>query len=202
MDQHVKTKSDSGSLPEGLTLRALRPTDAEQYHALLQLPAVVDGNPHVPFETLAQTRESIGKIEPTTIAMVATVGDTLVGMAQLSPMKGRRAHAGSFSISVHDAWHGRGIGRRLMVELLDLADNWLGLRRLELNVFADNRAALALYHKFGFEIEVRQRGAVLRRGVLIDSFMMARFHEAAPLMSAPATSPLKADATQSNGTQP
>nr|WP_176057886.1 GNAT family N-acetyltransferase [Paraburkholderia sp. BCC1876] len=202
MDQHSKTKSDSESLPEGLTLRALRPTDSEQYHALLQLPAVVDGNPHVPFESLAQTRESISKIDPTTIAMVATVGDTLVGSAQLSPMKGRRAHVGSFSLCVHDAWHGRGIGRRLMVELLDLADNWLGLRRLELNVFADNRAALALYHKFGFEIEARQRGVVLRRGVLIDSLIMARFQEPAPLMSGPAASALKADATHSNGAKP
>lgn len=201
MDQHSKTKSNSESLPEGLTLRALRPTDSEQYHALMQLPAVVDGNPHVPFETLAQTRESIGKIEPTTIAMVATVGDTLVGSAQLSPMKGRRAHVGSFSICVHDAWHGRGIGNRLMVELLDLADNWLGLRRLELNVFADNRAALALYHKFGFEIEAHQRGAVLRRGVLIDSLIMARFQEPAPLMSGPDASALKADATRSNASE-
>jgi putative acetyltransferase len=73
-----------------------------------------------------------------------------------------------------------------MAELIDLADNWLGLRRLELHVFTDNDPALALYRKFGFEIEVHQRGAVLRRGALIDCYFMARLREPAPWMS-PAT---------------
>lgn len=184
MDQHLKTKSKSESLPEGLTLRALRVADAEQYHAMQQLPAFVGGNPHVPFETLAHTREYIEKLEPGTIALVAVAGDMLVGAAQLSPFKGRRSHAGSLSMGVHDDWHRRGIGNVLMAELLDLADNWLGLRRVELNVFADNHAALALYRQFGFEIEARRRGAVLRGGVLIDCYFMARLCEPAPLMPA------------------
>lgn len=185
MDQNLKTKSEPESLPEGLTLRALHVADAEQFHALQQLPVVVNGNPHVPFETLARTREYIEKLEPGKVALVATVGDTLVGQAELSPLQARRAHAGSIGICVHDAWHRRGIGNVLMTELLDLADNWLGLRRVELHVFADNHAALALYRKFGFEIEARQRGAVLRRGLLIDCYFMARLLEPAPLMSAP-----------------
>ena len=92
---------------------------------------------------------------------------------------------GPIGIGVHDAWHRRGIGNALMTELLDLADNWLGLRRVELHVFADNHAALALYRKFGFEIEAHQRGAVLRRGVLIDCYFMARLREAAPWTSTP-----------------
>lgn len=186
MDQQLKTKSKTESLPEGLALRALRPADAEQYHALLQLPSVVEGNPLMPFGTLAVTREYIDKLEPGKMAIVATAGDTLVGAAELSPFKGRRSHAGSLSVCVHDAWQRRGIGRVLMAELLDLADNWLGLRRVELNVFAENQAALALYRKFGFEIEARQRGAVLRRGVLIDCYVMARLREPVPLMSGPA----------------
>lgn len=185
MNQEIRTKSNSGSLPEGLTLRALRVADAEQYHALLQLPAVVNGNPHVPFQTIASTREYLEELAAPEIAIAAMVGDTLVGQAELTPFKGRRAHAASLGIGVHDAWHRRGIGNALMTELIDLADNWLGLRRLELFVFADNHAAFALYRKFGFEIEVHQRGAVLRRGVLIDCYFMARLREPAPLMSAP-----------------
>ncbi|AXE92960.1 GNAT family N-acetyltransferase [Paraburkholderia sp. 22099] len=182
MDQHLETEKPE-STPEGLTLRALRPADAEQFHAMQQLPAVVNGNPHAPFRTLASTREYLEKLEPTEIAIAAIIGDTLVGEAELTPLKGRRSHAGSIGIGVHDAWHRRGIGNALMTELLDLADNWLGLRRVELHVFADNHAALALYRKFGFEIEARQRGAVLRRGVLIDCYFMARLRDAAPLMS-------------------
>lgn len=193
MDQHIKTKSKPESLPEGLTLRALRAADAEQFHAMQQLPVVVNGNPHVPFETLASTREYIEKLEPSEIVIAAVIGDTLVGEAELTPLKGRRSHAGSISICVHDGWHRRGIGHVLMTELLDLADKWLGLRRVELHVFADNHAALALYRKFGFEIEAHQRGAVLRRGVLIDCYFMARLREPAPLAVAPSAPNIAAE---------
>jgi putative acetyltransferase len=193
MDRQIKTKSNPESLPEGLTLRALRVADTEQFHALLQLPAAMNGNPQLPFRTIASTREYLEKLEAPEIAIAATVGDTLVGSASLRPFKGRRAHAASLGIGVHDAWQRRGIGYALMAELLDLADNWLGLRRVELHVYTDNHAALALYRKFGFEIEAHQRGAVLRRGVLIDCFFMARLREPAPWMSPPSAAHLAAE---------
>ncbi|CAE6837243.1 L-amino acid N-acetyltransferase AaaT [Paraburkholderia haematera] len=193
MNQDIKTKTESESLPEGLTLRALRVGDAEQFHAMGQLPVVMNGNPHMPFRTLASTREYLEKLEPSEIVIAAMVGDTLVGEAELTPFKGRRAHAASLGIGVHDAWHRRGIGNALMTELLDLADNWLGLRRVELDVFADNHAALALYRKFGFELEAHQRGAVLRRGVLIDCYFMARLREPAPLQSTPSATHFAAE---------
>lgn len=193
MDRYENTKPEPESLPEGLTLRTLRVADTEQYHALHELPVVVNGNPHVPFRPIASTREYIEKLAPPEIAFVATIGDTLVGAAELTPFKGRRAHAASLGLGVHDAWHRRGIGRALMAELIDLADNWLGLRRLELHVFTDNHAALALYRKFGFEIEAHQRGAALRRGVLIDCYFMARLREAAPWMSPPSATHLAAE---------
>lgn len=185
MDRQEKTQAKSGSLPEGLTLRALRVADTEQFHAMQQLPGVMNGNPHMPYRPVASTRDYLEKLEPAEIVIAATVGDTLVGEAELTRFKGRRAHAGSLGIGVHDAWQRRGIGRALMAELIDLADNWLGLRRLELHVFSDNEPALALYRKFGFEIEAHQRGAVLRRGVLIDCYFMARLRDAAPWMSPP-----------------
>ncbi len=40
-----------------------------------------------------------------------------------------------------------------MSEILDLADTWLMLVRIELGVFTDNEKAIKLYEKFGFEIE-------------------------------------------------
>ncbi len=38
-----------------------------------------------------------------------------------------------------------------MSEILDLADNWLMLVRIELGVFTDNEKAIKLYEKFGFK---------------------------------------------------
>ena len=44
-----------------------------------------------------------------------------------------------------------GVGTTLMETLLDLADHWLMLVRVELEVFADNEQAIRLYEKLGFE---------------------------------------------------
>lgn len=44
----------------------------------------------------------------------------------------------------------QGIGRAMLEKVLDLADNWLMLVRLELTVFADNERAVHLYESLGF----------------------------------------------------
>lgn len=67
---------------------------------------------------------------------------------------------------------------------LDLADNWLGLRRIELHVHADNERAIALYRKFGFEAEGTHRAYAIRNGVYVDSLSMARLIEGPRIKSA------------------
>jgi putative acetyltransferase len=57
---------------------------------------------------------------------------------------------------------------------------WIGILRLELTVYTDNAAALALYRRFGFAIEGRHRGYALRDGVLADVYAMARIHPSPP----------------------
>ena len=54
---------------------------------------------------------------------------------------------------VRDDWQGKGVGTAMMQAVIDLADRWLNLTRIELTVFTDNEPAIALYRKFGFEIE-------------------------------------------------
>ncbi len=61
-----------------------------------------------------------------------------------------------------------------MEAALDLADNWLDLVRLELTVYADNAAGIALYEKFGFVIEGTQRLFAFRNGEYVDAYSMAR----------------------------
>jgi putative acetyltransferase len=57
---------------------------------------------------------------------------------------------------------------------VDLADNWLNLRRLELEVYTDNEAAIRLYERFGFEREGTLRQYAYRNGRYVDSYLMAR----------------------------
>jgi putative acetyltransferase len=80
----------------------------------------------------------------------------------------------SIGIAVRSDWHGKGVGRALMQALVDLADNWLPVTRLELDVYTDNERAIRLYREFGFEIEGTHRAYALRDGKYVDSHAMAR----------------------------
>ena len=77
-------------------------------------------------------------------------------------------------MAVHDEWKGKGIGSALMKAVIEMADNWLNLKRLELEVYTDNTAAIKLYEKFGFEIEGTLRKHAFRAGKYVDSYAMAR----------------------------
>jgi putative acetyltransferase len=65
---------------------------------------------------------------------------------------------------------------------IDLADKWLNLTRLELEVYTDNEAAIQLYKRFGFELEGTLRQDAFRDGQYVDSYKMARLR---PSNSAP-----------------
>ncbi|RQN38814.1 GNAT family N-acetyltransferase [Paraburkholderia tropica] len=170
-----------------LVLRGIRERDAEQLHALIYAPSMAHGDPQTPFRTLESTREWIAKRTPQLIMIGAWMGEELVGEGQVQVGRMRRAHVAEIGVGVHGDWQRRGVGSRLMAEMLDLADNWLGLRRLELKVFVDNEGAIALYRKFGFEIEGRLRGNMLRDGAYIDSFLMGRLREPLPYIDSEAS---------------
>ena len=61
-------------------------------------------------------------------------------------------HAGRLGIGMLAEARGRGLGRRLMTEAIEAA--WLrGMERIELEVFASNTRAIALYEALGFRRE-------------------------------------------------
>ena len=86
----------------------------------------------------------------------------------------RMKHAATLMIAVHPDAHGRGIGKAMLAEMLNQADNWLNLVRLDLEVHKDNEAAIALYQKLGFEIEGEKRFSVFKDGKLSNLLLMAR----------------------------
>jgi len=77
-------------------------------------------------------------------------------------------------MAVRDDWQGMGVGTHLLRTALDLADNWLNLTRVELTVYTDNAAGIALYEKFGFETEGTHRRYAFRDGGFVDAYSMAR----------------------------
>ena len=58
----------------------------------------------------------------------------------------------------------RGLGRKILEELMRIAFNELGAHRLFLDVFEDNARARHLYESLGFVYEGKMREAALRNG--------------------------------------
>lgn len=69
------------------------------------------------------------------------------------------------------------VGGRLLAAAIDLAENWLNITRLELTVFVDNAAAIALYEKHGFRIEGESPEFALRVGEYVAVYHMARLRK-------------------------
>jgi len=83
-------------------------------------------------------------------------------------------------MAVRDDWQGKGVGSALMRAAVDLADKWLNLSRLELDVYTDNEPAIRLYKKFGFGVEGTLMNFAFRDGQYVNAFLMARLRQANP----------------------
>jgi acetyltransferase len=70
-----------------------------------------------------------------------------------------------FALVVADGWQGRGLGRRLMEQLIAVA-RARGLRRMIGHVLAENRGMIALAQKLGFVIGESGEGPSVRRAML------------------------------------
>lgn len=171
--QHPRPQDDPGR-PVAV-VRRVKPDDYEALYDLYSQPGVIRGTLQMPFPSMEVWRERASGHTSGFYNLVATIDERPVGQLGLQvPANPRRAHTGSIGMAVHDAWQGRGVGSALMTAALDLADRWLNLSRIELQVFVDNEPALRLYRRTGFEVEGRLVAFALRDGTLADVFAMAR----------------------------
>jgi ribosomal protein S18 acetylase RimI-like enzyme len=107
------------------------------------------------------------------VQLVALVGERVVGWCDIR--RGRLesfAHGGTLGMGVAADYRGQGIGKGLLSAALEAA-RAKGLERVQLDVFASNAAAIALYRAAGFREEGRRvRGRKLD-GVYDDVLLMA-----------------------------
>lgn len=86
--------------------------------------------------------------------VVARAGDRIVGFAGVWLMVDE-AHVTTFG--VHPDWRRQGIGRQLLLNLVELSRT-IGARRMTLEVRASNEGAQALYRSYGFDAVGRRPG--------------------------------------------
>ncbi|BBN54825.1 GNAT family acetyltransferase [Pseudomonas chlororaphis subsp. aurantiaca] len=143
--------------------------------ALYNDPAVARQMLQMPFQPSEVWRNRLAPNNERLVSLVALHQGAVIGSCSIEQFSRiRRAHCGSVGMGVAVEWQGQGVGSRLFAAVLDVADNWMNLQRVELTVFADNEAALGLYRKFGFEREGLLRDYAVRDGQYVDVLSMAR----------------------------
>jgi putative acetyltransferase len=154
-----------------VSVRHAEPEDYEAMHRIMSGPKAAAGTLQLPLQSAEAWRKRLAEPPEGLFLLVACVEGEVVGNLGLEthPNRPRIRHAGSLGMAVRDDWQGKGVGTALMGAALDLADNWLNLRRIELSVYVDNSAAVALYKRFGFEIEGTHRRYAFRDGEYSDT---------------------------------
>lgn len=161
------------------TIRPVRLEDAEDLNTMRRMPGVFENMLGLPSERISKSEDFLRNMGPNHHEFAAVTErdgkETVIGCAGLTVAANpRMCHSATFGIMVHRDFQNQGVGTELLKTILNLADNWLLLVRVELGVYADNERAIHLYQKFGFETEGRKRKAVIRNGKYIDELILSR----------------------------
>lgn len=106
------------------------------------------------------------------VSIAAFVDGKMVGHCDVRRRRSAdEHHTGVLGIAVLDGYRGVGLGRRLMSGALRAAKG-IGLELVELQVFATNEAAIALYEKMGFRKAGVIPNKMMRGGRYFDELTM------------------------------
>jgi diaminopimelate decarboxylase len=147
-------------MPVEVRIRAAAPRDADGFLALYRDIVTEDRFLRVE-RVLRSVRETKRRFRrsrtPNEAFLLATEGDRIVGWISIArePFAVIR-HVATFGMAVAADRRGRGIGAALLADALRWARE-VGVEKVELSVFPENRSALALYRRFGFVEEGRLR---------------------------------------------
>src|SRR5512140_3712068 len=177
----------SPSTPE-FTIRRAEPGDYEAVTRIFDGPRAVWGTLQLPYPSAEMWRKRLGEPLEGYYGLLACAGQEVVGELGLltNPTRPRRKHAAKIGVCVRDDWQGKGAGSALMQAACEMADRWLNLERLELDVFTDNEPAVHLYKKFGFVVEGTLAAYAYRDGQYADTYTMARLRSRVRAQNDPA----------------
>lgn len=158
-----------------LVIRPVLLQDAEALWIMARQEGIIETTMALPSLRLEQRIKSLNELDDNDHYMVAEKAGDVVGVAGLTVGTSRQRHCGHLFVYVAYQHQGQGIGTRLVQTLLDVADQWLLLRRIELTVLIENEGAKRLYERLGFVVEGWRKMSVISQGELKDEWLMARY---------------------------
>jgi RimJ/RimL family protein N-acetyltransferase len=107
------------------------------------------------------------------ILLVATLNDKIVANLSFRAGSSKKfCHAGEFGVQVlRDYWN-LGIGKELINYLINWAKENKSISKISLRVRTDNRNAIYVYKKLGFEEEGILKNEIMCKGILYDLMYM------------------------------
>jgi len=101
--------------------------------------------------TPAERRQWLTERGPRQPVIVAETADAVIGWGSLNRFSPREVYdrVADFSVYVERSWRGKGVGRRLLDRLIDLARD-IGYHKMVLAALPTNAAGVALYTRAGF----------------------------------------------------
>ncbi|WP_117232852.1 GNAT family N-acetyltransferase [Vibrio maerlii] len=158
-------------------IRHIEQSDADDIFEIYSYQSVMVNTSQLPYVNSDKVASLFAGDDQYTL--VAEIDTKVVGHITLFlTTKVRDRHCAGLAIAIHPEAQGKGIGKMLMLEAIDQADNWLNLVRLELEVQADNEGAKALYEAVGFEVEGIKRLSTFKAGRYHDLYLMSRINPA------------------------
>lgn len=164
-----------------IIIRPITLDDAQAIHEIRTMDGVRENIMALTSDRISKSQAFISGLSDNQHIFVAEVeesgGRKVVGIVGLTVNNSPRIrHSGSIGITISKDYQGKGIGKALLNKVIDLADNWLMLVRLELGVFIDNERAINLYKSLGFVIEGTKKYAIIRNVKYEDEHIMARYN--------------------------
>ncbi|MBY6038172.1 GNAT family N-acetyltransferase [Fictibacillus nanhaiensis] len=114
--------------------------------------------------------------EPNSIILLALIDSEIISIATInSSQKERTKHIGTLGIVISKTYTGLGLGKILMIDLIDRAKQNGITKKISLVTREDNIRAIDLYKKLGFEVEGLMKKDNLIEGKYYNTVMMGLF---------------------------
>ncbi len=134
-------------------------------------PAIEEDLPRIVeiYNSAVPTRQSTADIEPISVEsrrewfhqhnshhrplLVEEENDTIIGWVSFKSFYGRPAYKHTVEISIYVAaeYKGKGVGKKMLKQVLELAPN-LGIKNILAYIFSHNEPSIRLFTSFGFEL--------------------------------------------------